>query len=148
MRCVTTENQSYLREWLSEVGQFKYPQNTACIGQEKDGNLIAVVGYNSFIPNSCQIHVASTDVYWLNKDLLFAIFDYPFNKLEVKVILAPICKDNVKSLNLCRKLGFEQVADIPHGYYNGNIFGDLIVMAMKRNQCKWLQQGESNERNN
>ena len=142
MRTVTTQNQSYLREWLSEVGKFEYPQNTACIGQEKDGELIAVVGYNCFLPDSCQIHVASTDVYWLSKDLLFAIFDYPFNKLKVKVIIAPICKDNVKSLNLCRKLGFEQVADIPYGHPNG----DLIVVAMKRNQCKWLQQGEGNGR--
>ena len=142
MRTVTTQNQYNLREWLSEVGKFEYPQNTACIGQEKDGKLIAVVGYNSFLPNSCQIHVASTDVYWLNKDLLFAIFDYPFNKLKVKVIIAPISKDNVKSLNLCRKLGFEQVADIPYGHLDG----DLIIVTMKRNQCKWLQQGEGNGR--
>lgn len=140
MRRITTENQSKLRNWLSEVGKFEYPPETACIGQEKDGNLIAVLGYNNLTPNSCQIHVASTDVYWLNKDLLFAIFDYPFNKLGVKVILAPIYKGNVKSLNLCRKLGFEQVADIPYGHPEG----DLIVVAMKRNQCKWLQQGEGN----
>lgn len=140
MRRITTENQSQLRDWLSEVGKFEYPQETACIGQEKDGKLIAVLGYNNFSPNSCQIHVASTDVYWLNKDLLFAIFDYPFNKLGVKVILAPIYKGNTKSLNLCRKLGFEQVADIPYGHPEG----DLIVVAMKRNQCKWLQQGEGN----
>jgi RimJ/RimL family protein N-acetyltransferase len=142
MRRITTENQSKLRDWLSEVGKFEYPLETACIGQEKDGNLIAVLGYNNLTPNSCQIHVASTDVYWLNKDLLFAIFDYPFNKLKVKVILAPICKGNVKSLNLCRKLGFEQVADIPYGHPEG----DLIVVAMKRNQCKWLQQGDGNGR--
>ena len=140
MRRVTTENQDELRGWLSEICKFEYPQETACIGQEKDGNLIAVVGYNNLTPNSCQIHVASTDVYWLNKDLLFAIFDYPFNKLGVKVILAPIYKGNTKSLNLCRKLGFEQVADIPYGHPEG----DLIVVAMKRNQCKWLQQGEGN----
>ena len=142
MRQIVTENQSYLREWLSEVGKYDYSQNTACIGQEKDGKLIAVVGYNSFLPNSCQMHIASTDVLWATKDFLFAVFDYPFNKLEVKVIIAPICKDNVKSLNLCRKLGFEQVADIPYGHPNG----DLIIVTMKRNQCKWLQQGEGNGR--
>ena len=140
MRQIVTENQSYLREWLSEVGKYDYSQNTACIGQEKDGKLIAVVGYNSFLPNSCHMHIASTDVLWPTKDFLFAVFDYPFNKLEVKVIIAPICKGNVKPLNMCRKLGFEQVADIPYGHPDG----DLIVVAMKRNQCKWLQQGESN----
>ena len=140
MRQIVTENQSYLREWLSEVGKYDYSQNTACIGQEKDGKLIAVVGYNSFLPNSCQMHIASTDVLWPTKDFLFAVFDYPFNKLKVKVIIAPICKGNFKPLNMCRKLGFEQVADIPYGHPNG----DLIVVTMKRNQCKWLQQGESN----
>ena len=140
MRQIVTENQSYLREWLSEAGKYDYSQNTACIGQEKDGKLSAVVGYNNFLPNSCQMHIASTDVLWPTKDFLFAVFDYPFNKLEVKVIIAPICKGNVKPLNMCRKLGFEQVADIPYGHPDG----DLIVVAMKRNQCKWLQQGESN----
>ena len=142
MRTVTTENQDKLRNWLSEVGNDVYPQETLCIGQKKDGELIAVVGYNNFTEKLCQIHVASTDVYWLNKDLLFAIFDYPFNKVKVNVILAPICKDNSKSLNLCRKLGFKQVADIPDAHKNG----DLVIMAMKRNQCKWLQQGEGHGR--
>ena len=140
MRRVTTENQEELRSWLSKKEKFDYSQNTACIGQEKDGKLIAVVGYNSFLPNSCQMHIASTDVLWPTKDFLFAVFDYPFNKLKVKVIIAPICKGNVKPLNMCRKLGFEQVADIPYGHPDG----DLIVVTMKRNQCKWLQQGESN----
>jgi RimJ/RimL family protein N-acetyltransferase len=140
MRQITTENQEELRNWLSKVGNNVYPQETKCIGQEKDGQLIAVVGYNNFTEKLCQIHVASTDVYWLNKDLLFAIFDYPFNKVGVKVILAPICKDNHKSLNLCRKLGFVKVADIPYAHKDG----DLVIMAMKRNQCKWLQQGEGN----
>ena len=142
MRRVTTENQDELRNWLSEVGKFNYPKETMCIGQEKDGKLIAVVGYNEFLTDSCHIHVASTEVIWLTKDLLFAIFDYPFNKLKVKVILAPIGQNNVKSLNLCRKLGFKQVADIPYSHPDGN----LVIMAIKRNQCKWLQQGEGHGR--
>jgi RimJ/RimL family protein N-acetyltransferase len=142
MRCITTNNQDYLRNWLSVEGKYDYAKDTMCIGQEKDGKLIAVLGYNNFTDKLCQIHVASTDVFWLTRELLFAIFDYPFNKVGLKVILAPICKDNFKSLNLCRKLGFVKVADIPYAHPNG----DLIIMAMERNQCKWLQQGEGNER--
>jgi len=144
MRRVTTENQDNLRQWIAKEEGCDYPQETACIGQEKDGKLIAVVGYNGFLPQSCQIHVASTDVYWLNKELLFAIFDYPFNKLKLNAIIAPIYKGNVKSLNLCRKLGFEQIADIPYAH----LYGDLVVMLMRRNHCKWLQQGEGNECSN
>lgn len=134
MRKVTTENQEKLLDWLCRVGDFEYPENTRCIGQEKDGELIAVVGYNNFAPQACQIHVASTDVHWLTRDLLFAIFDYPFNKLKVKVILAPMGKGNIKSFNLCRKLGFELVADIPYCHEDGN----LLLMAMEYDRCKWL----------
>ena len=66
MRRLTTENQEYLVNWLCKVGKDEYPQETRCIGQEKDGKLIAVVGYNNFTEKLCQIHVASTDIYWLN----------------------------------------------------------------------------------
>jgi RimJ/RimL family protein N-acetyltransferase len=135
MRSVTTKNQEELRNWLSKVGNFDYPQETMCIGSEKDGELVGVTGFNNFMPDSCQIHVASNNVYFLNKWYLNCIFDYAFNNLKVKVILAPIYKGNIKSLNLCRKLGFVEVADIPYGHPNG----DLIVVAMKRNQCRWLQ---------
>ena len=140
MRKVTTENQEELRTWLSKIGNFQYPQETMCIGSIKNDELVGVTGFNNFATHSCQIHVAATDVQFLTREYLNCVFDYGFNKLKVKVILAPICKDNVKSLNLCRKLGFEQVADIPYGHPNG----DLIVVAMKRNQCRWLQQGEGN----
>lgn len=142
MRRITIENQSQLRDWLSKVGEFEYPQETACIGQEKDGKIVAVFGFNNFTANSCQIHVASVGEYWFSKELLFAMFDYPFNKVKVKVIMATVYKGNIKSLNFCRKLGFVQVGDIPYGHAKG----DLIVFAMKRNQCRWLQQGEGNGR--
>jgi RimJ/RimL family protein N-acetyltransferase len=137
MRRVTTENQEELRSWLCSKSNEHYPVETMCIGQKKDGKLIAVVGYNQFTQENCQIHVASTNVYWLSKFLLFAIFDYPFNKIKVKVIIAPICKDNAKSLNLCRKLGFVVTETT----------NNLVIMSMRRNQCKWLQQGESNGQN-
>ena len=141
MRRVTTKNQEELRSWINKHGVGEFDEKTMCIGQEKDGELIGVVAYTNFYPKVCQFHVGATTEYWVTKELLAAMFDYPFNKLEVEVILAPIAKDNIKSLTFGRKLGFQQVADIPYGLGDG----DLIVMAMKRNQCKWLQQGEGNE---
>ena len=141
MRKVVTENQPYLLDWFRANNKGKYPDGTACIGVEKDGELIGMAAYNNVTPVLCQFHVTSKTPYWVTRDLLYKMFDYPFNKLKVKVILAPICKDNEKSLNFGRKLGFRQVADIPYAHPDG----DLIVMAMKRDQCKWLQQGEGNE---
>ncbi len=43
-----------------------------------------------------------------------AVFDYPFNKLGVSVILGQICADNTEALKLNRHLGFKVVAEIPN----------------------------------
>jgi len=134
LRRVTTENQPLLAEVLARTTHCNYPSNLQCIGQEVDGEIIAVIGYSNFLPKACEIHVGSICGNWATKDLLWAAFDYPFNKLEVKVILGQVCGDNKEAIRLNRHLGFEIVAEIPDAHQ----FGDLVIMAMKREQCRWL----------
>jgi RimJ/RimL family protein N-acetyltransferase len=134
MRRVTTENQEYMRAWLSRMVQIDFPNNARFIGQEIDGEIQAVVGYCGFLPNSCQMHCASLVDNWISKDLLWASFDYPFNKLGVEVILAPLHSGNKEAIRLNRHLGFEVKAEIEHGHMDG----DLTIMAMKKEQCRWL----------
>lgn len=122
-------------EFLVKTINGHLPENTQCIGQEIDGKIVAVVGYCNFLPNACEIHVgAATGVNWASKDLLWAVFDYPFNKLGVKVIIGSVCASNEEALRLNRHLGFEIVATIPDAHLDG----DLVIMAMRREQCKWL----------
>lgn len=134
MRQVVTVNQEYMGAWLSNKLGEKLPENTTCIGLEKDGNLVAVVGYCGFRAKSCVIHVAAIDHNWINKDLLWASFDYPFNKLGVSVILATVSSNNEDSLKLSRHLGFVDKAYIEDAHDDG----DLVILAMRREQCRWL----------
>ena len=134
MRRVVTENQDYMRAWLSRVLGEKLPDNTTCIGQEKDGNLIAVVGYCGVNEKSCVMHNAAIEENWISKDLLWACFDYPFNQLGVKVILATVSSNNEEALKLDRHLGFEDKAYIE----DAHIDGDLVILAMRRENCRWL----------
>ena len=135
MRSVTTENQKYMGDWLVRMMNHPLPEETVCIGQEIDGNLVAVVGYCSFMPNACQMHIAAVDeVNWMSRDLLWAAFDYPFNVLGVKVILGQICGSNEDALKLNRHLGFKVVAEIPDAHMDG----DLVIMAMRKEDCRWL----------
>lgn len=135
MRRVTTENQKYMGDWLVRIMNHPLPEETVCIGQEIDGELAAVVGFCSFMPNACQMHVgAVSEVNWMSRDLLWAAFDYPFNVLGVKVILGQICASNEDALRLNRHLGFKVVAEIPDAHMDG----DLVVMAMRREDCRWL----------
>jgi len=135
LRQVTTENQRYMGDWLVRMMNHPLPEETVCIGQEIDGNLVAVVGYCSFMPNACQMHIAAVDeVNWMSRDLLWAAFDYPFNKLGVKVILGQICGSNEDAIRLNRHLGFKVVAEIPDAHMDG----DLVIMAMKKEECRFL----------
>jgi RimJ/RimL family protein N-acetyltransferase len=134
VRTVTTENQRYLGEWLVRVLNFPLPQTTQCIGQLKDGNLVAVAGYTNFMPKACEIHIGSVGEHWASKDFIWAVFDYPFNKLGLSVILGQICADNIDALKLNRHLGFKVVAEIPDAHMSG----DLVIMAMRKEECRFL----------
>jgi L-amino acid N-acyltransferase YncA len=76
----------------------------------------------------------------MSKKYLWAMFDYPFKKLGLKVILAVIAGNNVKSLKLSRKLGFKDVAKIPDAHKDG----DLVILTMRPDECRWLTLGVSN----
>lgn len=134
MRKVTTENQDYLRAWITRVLGIKFDTNTMCIGQEIDGEIGAVVAYTNIQDKSCAMHTAAIVPNWISKDLLWACFDYPFNKLGVKVILAAVSSNNEEALKLDRHLGFVDKAYIEDAHEDG----DLVILAMRRENCRWL----------
>jgi len=134
LRRVTTDNQDYLRAWITGVLGIKFDEITRCIGQEIDGEIKAVIAYTNFQEKSCCMHVASIQNGWISKDLLWAAFDYPFNKLKVKVILAAVSSNNEEALKLDRHLGFVDKAYIEDAHTDG----DLVILAMRRENCRWL----------
>jgi RimJ/RimL family protein N-acetyltransferase len=134
LRRVTTENQDYLRSWITGVLGTKFGPETMCIGQEIDGKVAAVVAYTNFQEKSCCMHIASIAPNWISKDLLWAAFDYPFNSLKVKVILAAVASTNEEALKLDRHLGFVDKAYIEDAHLDG----DLVILAMRRENCRWL----------
>jgi hypothetical protein len=134
MRRVVTDNQEHLRGWITGVLGMQFSSYARFIGQEIDGQIKAVVGYDNIMDKSCMMHVASIVPNWLNKDLLWAVFDFPFNKLGVKVILATVSSNNEEALKLDRHLGFVDKAYIE----DAHIDGDLVILAMRRENCRWL----------
>jgi L-amino acid N-acyltransferase YncA len=134
LRQVTTEDQGYLRAWITGVLGLKFDETTTCIGQKIDGEVKAVIAYTNFQEKSCCMHVASIQDGWISKDLLWAAFDYPFNKLKVKVILATVASTNKEALKLDRHLGFVDKAYIEDAHLDG----DLVILAMRRENCRWL----------
>ena len=134
MRRVTTEDQPQLRAWISGVTGTKFDESTMCIGQKQDGNIVAVVAFTNIQEKSCCMHDAAIVENWISKDLLWASFDYPFNKLGVKVILAAVSSNNEEALRMNRHLGFVDKAYIEDAHDDG----DLVILTMRREDCRWL----------
>ena len=105
------------------------------IAREENGELLGGVVYKDFTRESIAMHVAGFDPRWINKEMLWKAFDYPFVQLGCKTVFGPVPSYNTQALEFDRKLGFSQVAIVP-GVFPG---GDLVVLAMKREDCRWLK---------
>jgi L-amino acid N-acyltransferase YncA len=131
---VVTDNQEHLRGWITGVLGMQFSPYATFIGQEIDGEIKAVVAFDNVLDKSCMMHTAAIVPNWISKDLLWACFDYPFNILKVKVILASVASTNTEALRLDRHLGFVDKAYIE----DAHIDGDLVILAMRRENCRWL----------
>jgi L-amino acid N-acyltransferase YncA len=134
VRKVVTDNQDHLRGWITGVLGMQFSPYATFIGQEIDGEVKAVVAFDNVLDKSCMMHTAAIVPNWISRDLLWACFDYPFNILKVKVILASVASTNEEALKLDRHLGFKDKAYIE----DAHIDGDLVILAMRREDCRWL----------
>lgn len=110
------------------------PGLDSCISRSRAGKFLGGVIYQRFLGRSVEVHVAGFDPHWLTRDMLWAIFDYPFNRMGVEKIIGVVPSTNTRALEFDKKIGFEvetKILDAVPG-------GDLIVLSMCRQQCRWL----------
>lgn len=110
------------------------PVNNACISRESGGRLLGGVIYQDYNRSSINAHIAGLAPNWLCPDLLWAMFHYPFVQLDCKKILGFVPSYNAVALAFDYKLGFKYVTTVPEVFENG----DLIIISMGRDDCKWL----------
>ena len=104
------------------------------ISHTLDGKLLGGVIFDGFTGPCIFAHQAGFDKRWLTRDMLWMIFDYPFNQLEVKKICGTIPASDKSLLEFNTKLGFKVEASIADAYPTG----DMLVMSMKKDECRWL----------
>lgn len=137
MSGLSTLNQDYQKDFATKLLNIELPSDSVCLGRVIDGKLRAVAVFCEFKGNMCNFHLCGTGNHWMSKEFLWAMFDYPFEKLRLKVILAVIAGSNKKSLRLGRKLGFKELAKIPDAIDDGG----LVIFTMRPADCRWLTLG-------
>jgi RimJ/RimL family protein N-acetyltransferase len=100
-----------------------------------EGNCMGGVIYDGFTGGNIFMHQAGFHKRWLGGNMLWIVFDYPFNQLKVRKVAGTINSSNKELLDFNRRLGFKEEARIKGAYPNG----DLLVLTMERAECRWLK---------
>ena len=132
---IITDDQGFLTRWLCHrIGLVPSPDFRA-IGSASpiDSRLRGVVGYDGYNGASVVMHMAG-EPGWIDKAILYAAFDYPFNVLGCNQVLGFVPSDNNTALEIDKRLGFEVVTELEGAHPDGSLF----VLRLKRENCKWI----------
>lgn len=105
-----------------------------CISRSSKGELLGGSLFTNFTGRSICIHVGSFANHWINKDLLWVTFHYPFIQLGCDKLIGLVPSYNERALEFDRKLGFKEETIIRDVYPEG----DMIVLSMYKDDCRWI----------
>lgn len=117
-----------------ELGIVYVPNMDVCIARIEGGELRGGVIYQRFNGVSAVIHVVGAHRYWMNRDLIWVTFHYPFVQLKLKKLIGLVDSTNQPALDFNDRMGFTEEARIKDAV----AFGDLLLMSMTKEQCRWL----------
>jgi RimJ/RimL family protein N-acetyltransferase len=116
------------------AGQGFDPMVDFVISRVRNSELLGGVIYTNYTGQSVQMHQAGFAPKWATPELMWCIYDFPFNYLKVKKIIATVPSPNRRALNITQKMGFYPVAVIPDVVPGG----DMLVLSLSREDCKYL----------
>lgn len=140
MKKIVTDQREVVGAWVAErVGRSTPWVTEPALGLEKDGVLVAGIVLDSLSSGARgSMHCAGEGKYWLNREFLFACFDYAFNQLNLKVLINPVGANNEASLRFTKHIGFEEIARVPKAWDGEEA---LVLFALAKDNCRWLNLG-------
>jgi RimJ/RimL family protein N-acetyltransferase len=123
-----------VRTIAKSAGVHFNPECDVAVYRTLEEKLLGGVIFQGFTHASIEVHVAGFEPNWLNRDLLWVVFDYPFNQLGVSTVFSRIRESNPKALEFNLKIGFKVVHRIDGVFPDGQ----CIVTSLTRDNCRWL----------
>lgn len=103
----------------------------------EDGTLIAGCLVEDYNQRSCSMHIAAEGSNWLNRQFLWACFDYVFNQLGCEKAFGVVPAHNLDAQRFDEHLGFRLEARLK----DQSPSGDLLIYSMYKADCRWLKLG-------
>lgn len=122
---------------IAELAQSSFnPATDQVISRVIDGRLAGGSIYQNYTGEggSIGMHTAGLRPRWVNRDLLWVTFDYPFNQLKVSRIFGQVPSDNQAALGFDFNLGFRELLRVEGVFPDA----DMVLVQMLREECRWL----------
>lgn len=106
------------------------------ISRTENGNLYGGVIYENYTgrDGSVLVHIAGFVPNWINRDMLFIMFDYPFVQLGCKQAFCQIRAKATHTREFCLSFGWEEVITL-EGVFPDD---DMVLMRMRKETCRFL----------
>jgi len=129
------------QQWLGDKTGGVGTDMVVCIGLEKDGELIAVTGYNLFNGKSCHVHFCIEKGAYLTRNYLWFMHYYPFVQSGLDMMIALMAASNERILRLAKHCGYQEKYRLDKAHPDG----DMVLCTLTRNECKYLGEMYANQ---
>jgi RimJ/RimL family protein N-acetyltransferase len=128
--------ESRLLPWAAyRIGVTGFRKDAYTIGLERDGELVAVVVFDTFSRYDVHMHIASDGTArWMSKELLFAAFGYPFTQLGMNRITGMVPAKNATAIEFDKHIGFV----LEGRCRNALADDDIVIFGMLRSECRFI----------
>lgn len=89
-----------------------FHEPASMVWREIDGKCVGGFAWTQYDKRTIQAHIAGHKG-WLNRKLLYTSYQYPFDQLGVKVILAFLPAHRVDARKIALGMGFKELGVIP-----------------------------------
>ncbi|QIG66918.1 N-acyltransferase protein [Rhizobium phage RHph_TM3_14A] len=129
-------HQAHGKAVMSSIQSAFSPVTMQVISREENGELYGGVIYENYTGagGSLLAHVAGFRKNWLNRDMLYIMFDYPFKQLGCRAVFLQVASNNEASLRFAKSLGFKEYVVLEDVFPDA----DMILLKMKREECRFL----------
>lgn len=109
-----------IHAWINARSGLVWVEDFCGIARVVDDRIVAAVGYDHHQNSSCCFHLA-VERGGLSRELLWRMFQVPFEQWGYKVLLGIVQAGNAPSLNIAHRLGFESFATLPDAHPSGSL---------------------------
>lgn len=122
---------------LDKIGIASFRPDARAIGLERDGELVAVVVFDSFSSCDANMHIASDGTKrWMTAGLLHAAFAYPFVQMRLKRLTGIVPAKNWDAIAFDEHIGFRREGYCPEALPDD----DVVILGMRRADCRFIPE--------